>query len=232
MKKIGIILGSGLSKFANELENSEIIYSEIGGIHKKEVIEGKYNNKPVIIFSGRNHFYETYSKEKVFRNVNLAKDHNVDLLIITNAAGGLNPFFKVSDLMLIKSYFNFFQKRLVTNNIYNFDTDLIKWATNLALQNKIKLHSGNYYASTGPTYETNSEIKYIKKTKADSVGMSTIPDILRAKELGIKTLGISCITNMLFSDMHIKVTHDEVVEAGNVAFQRFSKLLKVLINDY
>ncbi len=232
MQKIGIILGSGLSKFRNELTNQNVIYSELGGIHEKQVIEGKLNNNSVVLFTGRNHFYETYSKEKVFRNVSLAKDLNIDFLIVTNAAGGLNPQFNISDLMLIKSHINFFQKPLIESQKVEFSPDIIKWAKDCAIRNKIKIYEGCYYASSGPVYETQAEINFIKKSGADSVGMSTIPDILRANELGIKTLGISCITNLLHYGMNAKVTHDEVVSAGAKAYKVFSNYLNALINDY
>ncbi len=232
MSKIGVILGSGLSGFTKELENPDVIYSELGGIHKKSVIEGKINGKPVFLFTGRNHFYETYSREKVYRNVNLAKDLNLDFLIITNAAGGLNPLYKVADLMLIKSHINFFGKRLVQKPIRFSGDEVIKWARECAVRNNLKVFEGCYIASTGPVYETRSEISFLKRTGADAAGMSTIPDLLRAHELGISTLGISCITNRLFSGMPVTVTHDEVVEAGAKAYKRFSEFLKRLINDY
>jgi len=232
MSKIAIILGSGLTKFKNEITNSNIAYTEIGGIHEKQVIEGKIGNKNIVLFTGRNHFYETYSKEKVFRNISIAKDMNVDFLIVTNAAGGLNPNFQISDLMLIKSHINFFQIPLVKKNAFHFDSDLLKWAKNSAIKNRLKVHEGNYYASFGPVYETQSEINFIRKAGADSVGMSTIPDILMANDLGIRTLGISCITNMLYYGVNLHVSHDEVVSAGNKAYKLFSNYLKILINDY
>lgn len=232
MSKIGIILGSGLSRFQNELTHANVVYSELGGIHEKQVIEGKIAGKTIILFTGRNHFYETYSGEKVFRNISIAKDYNVDFLIITNAAGGLNPHFSISDLMLIKSHINFFKIPLVKQPSQCFDSDIIDTAKKTAIKHKIKVHVGNYYASSGPVYETQSEINFIRKAGADAVGMSTIPDIVKANELGIKTLGISCITNMLYYGLNIKVTHDEVVEAGNKAYIVFSNYLKFLIDDY
>ncbi len=232
MSKIGIILGSGLSHFTKQLENPEIIYSELGGIHKKSVLEGRICGKTVFLFTGRNHFYETYSKDKVYRNINLAKDLNIEFLIITNAAGGLNPLYQVSDLMLIKSHINFFQKRLIEKPVQCSSDGTIRWAKDCAIRNGIKVYEGCYYASSGPVYETQSEINFLKRVKADAVGMSTIPDILRANELGIKTLGISCITNKLYSGFSVKVTHDEVVDAGAKAYRRFSEYLKNLINDY
>lgn len=232
MSKIAIILGSGLTKFKNEIKDPNVVYSELGGIHEKLVIEGKIGNKNIVLFTGRNHFYETYSKEKVFRNIAIAKDMNVDFLIVTNAAGGLNPHFRISDLMLIKSQINFFLTPLVKKHTFHFDSDLIKWAKLNAVKNSLRIHEGNYYASFGPVYETQSEINFIRKAGADCVGMSTIPDILKANELGIRTLGISCITNMLYYGVNIHVSHDEVVSAGNNAYKYFSNYLKILINDY
>lgn len=232
MSKIAVILGSGLTKFKNELSSANVVYSEIGGIHEKQVIEGKIGNKNIVLFTGRNHFYETHSREKVFRNIYIAKDMNVDFIIVTNAAGGLNPNFKVSDLMLIKSHINFFHVPLVEKQNLCFDSVLLKWAKEKAESNKIKVHEGNYYASFGPVYETQAEINFIRRAGADSVGMSTIPDVIKANELGIKTLGISCITNMLFFGVNNNVTHDEVVTAGNKAYKVFSNYLKILINDY
>jgi purine-nucleoside phosphorylase len=157
---------------------------------------------------------------------------NIDFLIVTNAAGGLNPMFNISDLMLIKSHINFFQKALIGNQNIEFSYDTVKWAKECAISNKLKIFEGCYYASSGPVYETQAEINFIKKVGADAVGMSTIPDILKANELGIKTLGISCITNLLHYGMNAKVTHDEVVTAGAKAYKVFSNYLNVLINDY
>lgn len=232
MSKIGIILGSGLTKYRNELSQPNVIYSELGGIHEKQVIEGNIKGKSVVLFTGRNHFYETYSREKVFRNVSLAKDLNLDFLIVTNAAGGLNPQFNISDLMLIKSSINLFMKPLIESQKVEFSADTIRWAKDCAIRNKLKIYEGCYYASSGPVYETQAEINLIKRAGADAVGMSTIPDILKANELGIKTLGISCITNLLHYGMNAKVTHDEVVKAGQVAYKVFSNYLNALINDY
>ena len=232
MSKIAVILGSGLAKFKNEISSANVVYSELGGIHEKQVIEGKIGDKNIVLFTGRNHFYETHSREKVFRNISIAKDMNVDFIIVTNAAGGLNPNFQVSDLMLIKSHINFFNIPLVDKQSLHFDNELFHWAKEKSELNKIRIHEGNYYASFGPVYETQSEINFIRKAGADCVGMSTIPDILKANELGIKTLGISCITNKLFFGVNNQITHDEVVSAGNKAYKVFSNYLKVLINDY
>jgi purine-nucleoside phosphorylase len=233
MKKIGIILGSGLDKFSGELTNPNLLFEDTVGIHHKRITSGIINDKEVIIFQGRNHFYETSLLNKIYFNVNNAKELGLDLLIITNAAGGINPNFKVSDLMLITSHVNFIFKRInFSKHCKFYDPVLINWAKTVAQKNRIKLQSGVYCSSTGPVYETKSEIDLWKKIKIDSVGMSTVPEILLSGKLGIKTLAISCITNLLSSSSKETVNHLEVIEAGKKAYKNFSGLLKALINDY
>ncbi|MCU0371884.1 MAG: purine-nucleoside phosphorylase [Ignavibacteria bacterium] len=229
--KIGIILGSGLSNFTREIGNPRVIYRETGGVHEKSVIEGQLSGKELYVFTGRNHFYESVSSEKILKNVSLAKEYGIKLLIITNSAGGLNKHYKVSDFMLIKSYINFIQKPFVRFSVKT-DSTLIDWAYDTALRCSLPVHKGNYLASTGPVYETNSEIKFLRKINADAAGMSTIPEILKASEYGINTLAISCITNILSESGGVSVSHDEVLSAGRTSYGNFSKLLKTLINDY
>lgn len=233
MKKIGIILGSGLDKFSKELKNPALIFEDTVGIHHKRITRGIISEKEVVIFQGRNHFYETPLQNKIYFNVNNAKELGLDLLIITNAAGGINPNFKVSDLMLITSHINLMFRNISfkkNNNLY--DKNLIEWVKDIAQKNKIKLQTGTYISLTGPAYETNSEIRMEKKFKFDAAGMSTIPEVLFANKLGIKTLALSCITNKLSSSSGNIINHSEVIEAGKIAYKNFSKLLKSIINDY
>lgn len=231
MNKIGIILGSGLNNFQREIHNPLVIYNESGGIHEKTVIEGRLSGKKVYIFTGRNHFYETNSTANILRNVDIARECGVEFLIITNAAGGLNKSYKVADFMLIKSYINFIRK-FVNKDTIKSDSELVNWAYECSLRKSLPVHKGNYFATIGPAYETVSEIRFLKKIKADAAGMSTIPEILKASEYGIKTLAISCITNMLSEGNQSVMSHDEVITAGKTAYNNFSKLLKALINDY
>jgi purine-nucleoside phosphorylase len=233
MKKIGIILGSGLDKFANELKNLNLIYEDKSGIHYKKVMIGDINNTEIIIFQGRNHFYETPLLYKIYFNVDNAKELGLDLLIITNAAGGVNSNFKVSDLMLITSHINLmFRNISFSKHTTAYDKEIIDSVKQIAQKNKIKLQTGVYCSCTGPMYETNSEIDMWKKMKIDAAGMSTIPEVLYANKLGIKTIALSCITNILSSSSANIINHSEVVEAGKLAYNNFSKLLKVIINDY
>jgi len=233
MKKIGIILGSGLDKFSEELKNANLLFEDRVGIHHKRITSGIINDKEVYIFQGRNHFYETPLLNKIYFNVNNAKELGLDLLIITNAAGGVNKNFKVSDLMLITSHINLlFKKISFSRHEKLYDKNLNSWVKSVAQKNRIKLHSGVYCACTGPIYETKSEINLWNKLNIDSAGMSTVPEILLANKLGIRTIAISCITNLLSSSSNETVNHLEVIEAGKKAYSKFSRLLKAIINDY
>ncbi len=233
MKKIGIILGSGLDKFSKELKNVSLLFEDSVGIHHKRIIKGNINDKEVVVFQGRNHFYETSLLNKIYFNVNNAKELGLDLLIITNAAGGVNANFKVADLMLITSHINLmFRNISFKKQCRAYDSSLLDYIKSIAQKNNIKLQTGVYCSLTGPAYETNAEMRMEKKFKFDAAGMSTIPEVLYLNKLGIKTVAISCITNILNSSSENAINHSEVIEAGKTAYNNFSKLLKSIINDY
>ena len=232
MKKIGIILGSGLNRFSSELRDKSVLYQDVKGVHKKRILSGKISNREIIIFEGRNHYYEDSTDEKVLFNVTMAKRLGIKLLLITNAAGGLNPDYRVSDFMLITSLINLLFKKISRKGLYDFyDAGLTSRINILARQNKIRLHSGVYCVSTGPLYETKKEIEFLKKKNIDAVGMSTIPEIIHANKIGIKTLAISCITNLLSPYTSDKLNHNDVLVAGKMAYNNFSKLINLIIND-
>ena len=233
MVKIGIVLGSGLHEFANELKNTKLIFEDNSGAHHKKIKSGSIGNKPVVIFEGRNHFYESKNSDEILFNVEKANEFGIQLLIITNAAGGLNSRFHVSDLMLMTSHINLLYRRIPSgkNQVY-YDENIIKKVKALGKKNKIKLHTGVYCATHGPMYETSAEINFFRFTGIDAVGMSTIPEIIYANKLGIKTIAISCITNML-SSVSCEITeHNDVVKAGKKAYPSFSKLVKAIISEY
>lgn len=233
MSKIGIILGSGLHLFANNLENRQLLLSQNRGIHQKRIYSGYINGKQVIVFQGRNHYYEGLGNEDILFNVNFAAKLGVEVLIITNAAGGLNPNFRISELMLITSHINLLMRRFpLIKNVIPYNPSLIKRIKHLATKNNIKLYSGTYCASIGPMYETSSEIEMYRKYNIDAVGMSTIPEILYSRSIGINVIAISCITNLLKPNNTVRVDHSKVVEAGKYASTNLSKLIKLIINDY
>lgn len=230
--KIGIILGSGLNEFEKELTFPEVLYEDNSSFHRLKVISGKINETEVVIFSGRRHLYEGYSVNEVLANVTLAKELNVNFLIITNAAGGINRDFNVSDIMLITSHYNFTGKRIpVRNNQGFYDRKLNEMILKAASDKRIMLKSGSYCCASGPMYETKSEIRYFSKSGIDAVGMSTVPEILTARNLGIKTIAFSCITNLLSENSSGITNHEEVVEAGKNAYSNFSGILKLIVSE-
>lgn len=230
MIKTGIILGSGLHRLSETLDDSNLLFEDLRGIHAKRVLEGSLFGKKVILFEGRNHIYENPSNPDIFFAVNKAVEFGLEHLIVTNAAGGLNRNFRVADLMLISSHINFYSKFLQTKGCkVSYNREYINKLKLLALKANIKLHSGTYLASSGPFYETLKEIKLFKKIGADSVGMSTIPELFTSSRNKIKITGISCITNILNSDIRGKISHLEVIEAGNMAYQNLSKIIKIIL---
>lgn len=229
--KIGIILGSGLNEFVKELSFQKVLFEDNESFHKLKILSGKILNKKVIMFSGRKHFYEGFDNNSVFSNVNFAKEFGINLLIITNAAGGINPIFNISDLMLITSHFNFIGKNLNCENTSTFyNKNFLDKIKKYSLREKIVLRSGSYCCNPGPMYESKSEIKFLKKIGADAVGMSTVPEIILANKYGIKTIAISCITNLLSESESSKTYHEEVIVAGKNAYKNFTALIKLLIS--
>ncbi|MDQ3019100.1 MAG: purine-nucleoside phosphorylase [Bacteroidota bacterium] len=229
--KLGIILGSGLNKFAEELSSQKIIYEDDASFHKLKVLSGKINDQNITLFSGRRHYYEGNAGNNILRNINIAKKQGLKFLIITNAAGGINNNFHVPDLMLITSHLNFVNQRIPSKaNTIFYDKKIIESVKKISREEKINIRQGSYCCMNGPMYETNSEIRFLAKLGIDAVGMSTIPEIIYANKIGIKTLAISCITNLLFETSVKGTNHEEVIEAGKNAYTDFSRLIKKIIS--
>ncbi len=231
MDLTGVILGSGLNKFSDEIQNSEVLLEDSSSFHKRRIIKGTINKNPVIIFEGRKHFYEGYSPFEVFMNVNTGIDYKIKNLIITNAAGGVNLNYNVADLMLITSHIDLMNRKFFQPNKLCYNHNQLQQITELARENNLKLRKGTYAALSGPCYETQSEIGMLRKIGVDAIGMSTIPEILYAKKNNINVIGISCITNLLRLSPKGKTDHAEVVEAGLRAYNNFSKLIKAIITE-
>lgn len=230
MSKIGIILGSGLNKFTEELSFPQIISEDESSFHNLRVYKGQISEKEIILFSGRRHSYEGYNTGKIMENVDLAHALGVKTLIITNAAGGLNSSFKISDLMLITSHLSFLNRsNIFNNNTTLYDRNISDKIKKIAGDEKIILRYGSYCCAQGPMYETKSEIRFLIRLGIDAVGMSTVPEIIYANKIGMKTVAISCITNLLTESSADITNHEEVVAAGKKAFNNFSRLIKKLI---
>lgn len=246
--EIGIILGSGLGDFADEYRGFTVSYSEIPGFepstvkgHKGQLVFAEIEGKKVVMMQGRYHYYEGHPIERVVFPIKVMKKLGVKTLIVTNAAGGVNESFEASDLMLIKDHINFMHVNpLIGPNDDSlgerfpdmsevYDKELIKKAKECGNKLRLNLKEGVYMALTGPNYETPSEVKMVRTLGADAVGMSTVPEAMVAKYCGLKVLGISCISNAAAGITDAVLSHQEVIEAANVAKKGFKSLLLEVI---
>lgn len=244
---IGLVLGSGLGDFINELEiEAEIDYHDIPGFpvstvpgHKGKLIFGKLAGKRVVAMAGRFHFYEGYDAAQVVFPIRVMKLLGVEILLLSNAAGGVNPDFKVGDLMIIKDHIslNTFNP-LIGENIDElgprfpdmsepYKKYLIAKAKEVAARLKIDTKEGVYYAVTGPTFETKAEYKMIHILGGDAVGMSTVQESIVANHMGMDVFAMSVITDMGLHDAVI--SHEEVLEAAKAAEPKFAAIFKSLI---
>ena len=215
----GIVLGSGLGKLAEKIENPVTIpYKEIPHFpastavgHKGNFIYGTLGGKQVVAMQGRFHYYEGYSMEYVTLPIRVMKVLGIEYLFVSNAAGGVNFSFKVGDLMVIRDHINLLPNPLIGPNMEEFgprfpdmtrpySPQLCKLAIETAAEKGIELKGGTYLASTGPTYETPAEYKYFRTIGADAVGMSTIPEVIVARHSSIPVFGMSVITNEAHDD--------------------------------
>ena len=248
----GIVLGSGLGKLADTIEDAVVIpYKDIPGFpvstaigHKGNFIVGKLGGKTVVAMQGRFHYYEGYPMDLVTLPIRVMKVLGIKYLFVSNAAGGVNFDFKVGDLMVITDHINHLPNPLVGPNLDEFgprfpdmtrpyDPELIAKAESLAQTLGIKLRRGVYFAGTGPSYETPAEYKYFRLIGADAVGMSTIPEVIVARHSSIPVFGISVITNEAHDDYADDYVNDgdDVVDAANAAADKMTLLFTELIKS-
>lgn len=244
----GIILGSGLGDIAEEIEGVRISYSEIPGFgessvagHAGQLVIGKLAGKNVVAMQGRFHFYEGHPLSSVIFPVRVMKLLGIKTMIVTNAAGGVNKSFIPGDLMIIEDHLNLLGTNpLIGKNYddlgprfvdmsYTYNKELISITEQTAQDLNIKLQKGVYAALTGPTYETPAEVRMLRILGADAVGMSTVPEVIIANHMGLKILGISCITNMAAGILDQPLNHQEVIETSNRVKEKFIKLVKLII---
>lgn len=242
--KIGVVLGSGLDVWGEAGEVECIDYSEIpyfpvptveGHAGKLGMVE--VEGIPVLIMRGRFHYYEGYSLKEVTFPIRVMKLLGVEVLIVTNASGGINPLFKPGDLMLIEDHINFMGNNPLigqNNGVFGprfpdmteaYDRELLEIAEKAAVDLGISVKKGVYLAVTGPCYETPAEIRAFERLGADAVGMSTVPEVIVARHCGIKVLGISCIANLAAGKAKGTLSHQEVVEGSRKSIGDFRRLL-------
>lgn len=246
----GIVLGSGLGRLADKIENPTVIpYKDIPGFpvstavgHKGNFIAGELGGKFVVAMQGRFHYYEGYPMELVTLPIRVMKVLGIQYLFVSNAAGGVNFDFKVGDLMVITDHINHLPNPLIGPNMAEFgprfpdmtrpyDMRLRKMAFEIGEELGINLKSGVYFAGTGPSYETPAEYKYFRMIGADAVGMSTIPEVIVARHSDIPVFGISVITNEAHDDYAEDYVNDgdDVVEAANAAAVKMTSLFTRII---
>lgn len=246
-----VILGSGLGNLVEDIENKiEIKYSDIKGFpvstvegHAGQFVFGKLGGKSVIMMQGRFHFYEGYDMSKVTFPIRVMASLGVKKLIVTNAAGGVNTSFKPGDLMIIKDQINMSGTNpLIGKNLDEFGprfpdmttaypAEYVELAKKVSKDLAIDLVEGVYVMMTGPTYETPAEVKMLRSFGADATGMSTVPEVIVANHSGMKTLGISCITNMASGVLNQPLSHEEVIETSNMVHEKFKSLIKGLVKE-
>ncbi|OUQ89514.1 purine-nucleoside phosphorylase [Brevibacillus brevis] len=246
---IGLVLGSGLGVLADEIENPVIIpYHEIPGFtvstvvgHKGQLVIGKLQGKQVVAMQGRFHFYEGHGLDAVVFPIRVMKLLGVETIMVTNAAGGINEGYNPGDLMLISDHINMtFRNPLIGANDEQlgarfpdmseaYSKQLRKLAHEVASEQGIQLREGVYAGLLGPSYETPAEIRMLRLLGGDAVGMSTVPEVIVARHMGVKVLGISCISNMAAGILEQPLSHDEVMETTEKVKSQFLALVNGIV---
>ena len=255
-----IILGSGLGALAEQVEHPfHVPYENIPHFpktyaagHAGQLVLGYLSGVPVVLMQGRSHLYEGWRRQDATFGLRCMHALGAESLIVTNAAGGLNPRYRPGDLMVIDSHIDLLWPRrgsldLATKSIPPapvtsamgsvgrgtgaYCYELITKVLGSARKKNIVLHQGCYLATLGPTYETRSEYKMFREFGADAVGMSTVPEVLVATQLGMQILAFSVITNVASTDVPQNTTHEEVVETGNAAGPKLMSILQELLEE-
>jgi purine-nucleoside phosphorylase len=247
--QIAVVLGSGLGAFADELTDAtRIPYEKIPGFprstavgHAGRLVIGKAGNVAVAAMQGRVHFYEGYSEQEVVFPMRVFGRMGIRSAILTNAAGGINLEFKQGALVVIRDHINLQGTNpLIGPNDERFglrfpDMTTAYWqpyreiALAEAKRQGIEVSEGVYAALSGPSYETPAEIRYLRTIGADLVGMSTVPEVIVARHMGIRVLGISCVTNMAAGILDQPINHLEVLETGERVKGQFIALLRAVL---
>ena len=247
--EIGMILGTGLGPLADSIDGATVIpnqeipcwpISTVQG-HKGRLVIGNLEGKNVFILQGRTHFYEGYTMGQTTFSVRVMKRLGCDTLVVTNAAGAINPAFVPGDLMLIKDHINLIgmggANPLMGPNMEEFgprfpdmsqpyDWELLATAREACDEAGISYREGVYASLTGPSFETPAELRFLKAIGADAVGMSTAPEVVVARHSGMRVLGVSGISNKANLDGSTITTHEEVLEAGQVLVPKLTGLIR------
>lgn len=249
--KVGIILGSGLGALGEEIDKEMVVsYEEIPHFpvstvegHAGRLIFGKLGGKRVTAMQGRFHYYEGYSMQEITFPVRVMRALGAEVLVISNACGGLNPQYKPGDIMIIADHINMLginpligpnEDELGTrfpDMSEPYDRKLIALTEKVALEEKIKVQKGVYVAMTGPTLETAAEYRFLRTIGADVVGMSTVPENIVAIHGGMRVIGLSVVTDSCLPDALKPASHKEIIKVAAEAEPRLTKLMKRVIES-
>jgi purine-nucleoside phosphorylase len=247
--EVGIVLGSGLGNLVNEINvEVEIDYDDIPHFaistvegHHGKLIFGELSGKRIVAMAGRFHFYEGYTAAEVAYPIRVLKLLGINHLLISNAAGGVNPSFKVGDIMIITDHISFATVNpLIGANIPSFGArfpdmsepykkSLVAKAKSIAANEGIELKQGVYFGVTGPTFETRAEYKMIRLLGGDAVGMSTVQEVIVANHMGLPVLAMSVITDIGIREEENQITHEDVLHAAKDAEPKLTALFSKLI---
>lgn len=250
--EVGIILGTGLGGLVNEIDIQDMIpYEEIPNFpvstvegHSGKLILGKLGGKPVVAMQGRFHYYEGYDMKQVTFPVRVMKFLGIKSLFVSNASGGVNPDFEIGDIMILTDHINFFPEHPLRGKNYKelgprfpdmshvYDEDLITKAEEIANKNGIKVQKGVYAGLTGPTLETPAEYFMFHRLGADTVGMSTVPEIIVAKHMDIPCFAISIITDLGVEGKIVEVTAEDVIAVANKTEPKMTIIMRDLIASF
>ncbi len=250
--KIALVLGSGLGDFVKEIEvDKEIDYKDIKGFkqtavagHKGKLIFGKIADIPIVVMQGRYHYYEGYSMQDVVMPIRVAKMLGAEILMLTNAAGGINKRLKAGSLMLISGHISSFVPSPLIGKNYDqlgtrfpdmsnvYDKNLQDLIINSAKSKGIKLNKGVYLQTSGPNYETKEEVTMYGRLGADAVGMSTACESIAAHHAGMRVCAISCISNLATGISKNPLSHKDVAEVASRIAPKFNMLIKQSIINF
>ncbi len=246
--KTAIILGTGLGRLAEEIKvKARISYNDIPHMpvstiegHRGCLIVGELGGKDILAMQGRFHYYEGYSMKEVTFPIRVMHELGIKTLFVSNAGGGMNPDFEIGDLMIITDHINFFPEHplhgpnLPTGPRFPdmseaYDKGLIALADRIAQEKGIKVQHGVYLGTQGPTYETPAEYRMFHILGADSVGMSTVPEVIVANHCGMKVFGMSIITDLGVEGKIVEVSHEEVQKAANAVQPLMAEIMREMI---
>ncbi len=248
--EVGIILGTGLGGLVKEIQVEHTLpYDKIPNFsvstvegHSGKLIFGTLGGKKVVAMQGRFHYYEGYTMQQVTFPVRVMKLLGIKTLFVSNASGGMNPDFEIGEIMIINDHINLFPNPLIGKNIAElgprfpdmsvpYDKKLINKAHEIALRHNIKVSEGVYVGLTGPTLETPAEYKYVRVIGGDAVGMSTVPEVIVARHMGLPCFAISICTDLGVPGKIVETTHEDVQRVASIQEPKMTLIMKTLIGE-